>query len=71
MITAYISRKHSIKSTYKFLELISNIDVPGKLASIDVEGVFTNVLVKFVEEISEICINFFFQSTDFHKMIRV
>ena len=51
MIKPYIPRKHSSKSTYEFLELFRNIDAPGKIASLDVESLFTNVSVMQTIEI--------------------
>lgn len=46
IIVKYMPRKHTVKSTYEFVTMIKDKLPNGKLASLDVESLFTNVPVK-------------------------
>jgi hypothetical protein len=45
IIKKYIPKKYQAESTYEFLSMLKQCNVPGMLASLDVENLFTNVPV--------------------------
>ena len=53
IIAPYCPSKYTCKSSYEFVDLVRSQNVTGKLASLDVESLFTNVPVN--ETISIIC----------------
>ena len=66
----YTSSKHSVNSTYEFIDLVSGSNITGVLVSLDVDSSFTIVAVK---DTIEIIMNhaYFHQaiaSPKFHKM---
>lgn len=46
IIIKYLPNKYIVESTYEFLAIIKNTQFNGKLASLDVESLFTNVPVE-------------------------
>ena len=45
LLSPYLPKKHILQSTYEFIEISKHVRPPKLLASLDVENLFTNVLV--------------------------